>query len=813
MESIVTENNNIIMGLTQDEAAKLKQQWGDNVLPSKENFSWFGIFAGQFKSPLVYILLIAAGISLFFGEYTDVALILMVVSINALMSFYQEYSAQKTLKALNQIISPKIIALRDGQRQEIEVKNLVPGDVVVLGGGDKVPSDGVIIEGDILVSEIILTGESEAVEKAASQQSPIYMGTLVLSGIGLMKVEKIGLTTKIGAISQSLQDIKEVKTPLQEKLETFSKYLAVIIAVVCLMIFVTGVLSGHYQGIEMLKIAIILSVAAIPEGLPIATTVIMTLGMRRILKKHGLVKKLLSIETLGSATVICADKTGTLTEGAMKVVKTDFNESEKAHWVLIFNNNQRSNLEIALWQYAAKQIPQASTLFQQVQRIFHEPFDSQKKYSSTLIKMNGQTVKLLMGAPDIIINFCSLNESEKQNINGKIESWSREGLRLLGLAMKADGDLQEKTQMQWLGLVGLEDPLRPNAHQALMEAKKAGLGFKLITGDYRATAEKIAQKLDVGIKPENIMEGAELETLSMEQLKNRIGEISLFCRTTPLQKLKIIQALQEKGEIVAMTGDGVNDAPALKKADIGVVMANGAEVAKTAGDLILLDNNFHTIVSAIEEGRLVFSNIKKVVGYVLSNSFAEIILIFGSIVFGLPTPLTIIQILWIHLICDGPPDIMLGFENKERDILAQRPEAIGKEEILSGPIKFLILAISSVVGLSALWLFNYYYQNHDLTYGRSIAFATIASVSLVYIFSFKSFQQPLWHKGILFSNKYLWLSVVYGFTLIFLALYVPFFNKILGIEPLGFLDWLKVLSVGLASLLIVETVKKISLKK
>jgi len=634
------------------------------------------------------------------------------------------------------------------------------------------------------------------------------MGTTVISGRGLMLVEKIGQETEMGKLGKSLAELKKEKTPLQIKLEIFAKNLAVFILLVCLFIFVLGVLHKE-NPLAMFKMAVILSISAIPEGLPIAITMILALGMRRILKRQGLVKNLLSIETLGSTSVICTDKTGTLTEGKMKVVKTVLLNKEKALLALTLNNEQRTNLEVAIWDYVKKEKKfDPREVFNKKKRIYEETFDSEKKYSMTINKLEGREIALLMGAPEIIIPFCRLGQEEKNKTLEEIEKLGNQGLRILGVAFKEKGDLKEKKDFSWSGLVAIADPLRKEAKEAILTAQKAGIEVKIVTGDYRKTAERVASGLGFKLEPKNIIEGRELELISEDELKKRIDEIVLFTRVTPHQKQKIIKVLQEKGEVVAMTGDGVNDAPALKKANIGVVVNTASDVAKEAGDLILLDNNFKTIIAACEEGRLIFSNIKKTVGYVLSNSFAEITLIFGAVLLNFPFPLTVAQILWSHLICDGPPDLMLAFEPKENSIMEQRPQELKKEEIMSGFIKFLIFAISLSTGILSLFLFWYFgVKQGNLNLGRTIAFAIVASDNLIYIFAYKNLKKLIIQTENFFQNKYIFLGVTYGFLFLFLAIYLPFLNQVLGTVPLKPAAWLLVFIVGLFATLLIELAK------
>ncbi len=783
-------------------------------MPAKDGPAWPAILFNQFKSPLVYILIIVSSISLFFKEYIDASLILAVIILNAVMGFFQEYSAQKTLSALQKILKPKARVMRDGRLEEIEARFLVPGDIVMLHAGDRVPADGQVIKAtNLLVNEAILTGEEEAVLKTEkNKENLVFMGTTVISGRGQMQVEKIGRLTEIGKIGVKLAEIEEEKTPLQIKLGRFTKNLAIFALIIFLAMFLIGL--GLKQDIlSMFKLSVILSVAVIPEGLPVAITVILALGMRKILKRNGLVKSLVSIETLGSTSVICTDKTGTLTEGIMKVVKVDFPDINKAMLALTLANERKSNLEISLWEYVKRHAEfDPEDFYNQSERIYEEPFDSAKKYNLSINRVGDKQTAFIKGAPEIVLKFCQAGQQEKDKILAQIENWTKQGLKVLGLAVKEQGKLKERSGYVWLGLVGIEDPLRKEVKDAVKEARQAGIKIKIVTGDHKNTAIKVAENLGLNLSVENIIEGAELEALSEKELARRIEKIYLFARITPLQKLRIVEALQKKGEIVAMTGDGVNDALALKKADIGVVVGSASDVAKEASDLVLLDSNFKTIVAACEEGRLIFSNIKKVVAYVLSNSFAVIVLIFGALLFNLPAPLTVVQILWIQLICDGPPDIMLGFEPKDKGIMKEKPKDLKKENILSPSIYALMAGISLITGLASLLFFWYYLKIDNLILARTVVFATMAIVSLVYIFSFKNLKKSVFQAENFWRNKYLFLGSAYGILLIFAAVYLPWLNRVLGTTPLALWHWLIVLATSTFVTLIVEIIKLISVR-
>lgn len=814
MDAKINEEKYNKEGLSEQEVVEKRKQFGFNIIPMGSGFSWFLTLASQFKSPLIYILFFVALISALFGDLIDVVLILSVAVLNVIMGFYQEYSAQKTLKALRSFLKSMALAVRGGERKKIDQKDLVPGDLVLLGEGDKVPADGFLIEGQgLLVNEAVLTGEAEAVAKDLSQkQRRLFMGSLVVSGMGLMRVEKIGLATEIGKISHTLSILKEEKTPFQKKLEIFSRNLALIILIVCCLVFLAGIIFSEVSLWKMFQVAIILSVAAIPEGLPIAMTVIMALGMRRILKRQGLVKKMVSLEALGSVSVILTDKTGTLTEGIMRVMETDFSNQEQAFLTLTLVNNQRDSLENAIWQYLKeKSITGPQEIFSQWPRIFHEPFNSEKKYALTINQNTSGYLACLLGAPEIILSFCSLALTEKEKVLAKIDDYASLGLRVIGVAQKEGQEiniLKDKTNFTWLGFCAIEDPLRESALEAIKKAQLAGIEVKIVTGDYQKTAESIAKKLGLKTGKENILSGQDLEGISDEDLQKNIGKVSVFFRVSPHQKLKIVQALKSGGESVAMVGDGVNDALALKMADVGIVVGGATDVAKETSDLILLDGSFKTIIASIEEGRLAFSNIKKVVAYVLSNSFVEIVLIFGALLLKLPSPLIVAQILWLHLICDGPPDIALSFEKRDGFLMQKKPSDMAKEQILSKAMKFLIVGISLMVGGMALLIFWYLFsQQGNLDLARTVAFLVVGAVDLIYVFSFKNLEKPFFKVERFFANKWLLLSSVYGFGLLLAGTYISFLNKVLGTVPLPAKYWPLVFGVGILAVVLVEIVK------
>jgi Ca2+-transporting ATPase len=799
-------------GLTAAQVLEQRRQYGENRLPSAKRTSAWAIFFGQFKNPLVYIILAAAVISLAVGEYGDCAIIMAVVALDTILGFVQEYQAQQTYIALKGLLKPTTTVIRDGVRQEIEVHELVPGDLVILNAGEHIPGDGQVLKATKLaVEEAILTGESEPVVKTEDEgQNQVYTGTTVLTGRGLMQVTTTGARTELGQIATSLHEEIEDETPLQVRLKAFSHTLTRLVLAITTTIFVVGLISGR-DFLQMLRVSIILAIAAVPEGLLIAVTVILVLGMRKILKRNGLVKRLLAVETLGSVTTICTDKTGTLTEGRMRVTRCEVHDPQRALEVMVYCNDLEGPVDAALWEYAGGQLnDDPQEVADLAERLGVELFSSETKFMMTANRVAGQVTHYLKGAPEIVLGMCDVTEDKRGRALAQVEQWAGEGLRLLGLAYRLDGLLGEHSGYTWLGLVAMEDPIREGVREAITVAQRAGITVKMITGDYRRTAERIAALVGLKARDDQILDGEELAQLGDEDLARRVQDVVVFARIRPRDKLRIVRALQSHGEITAMIGDGVNDAPALKRANIGVVVGSATDVAKETADLILLDNNFRTVVAAIEEGRVIFENIRKVVAYTLSNSFAEVLLIFGAMLLGWPAPLLVAQILWIHLICDGPSDIVLGFEPKEKGIMDEKPKPLS-EPILNRLGLSLIGIISIAGALVGLILFGHYFLAHgDPVEGRSVAFASLAVNSLIYIFAYRSMRRSIFHSGPLSANKPLVATVLGSLLVAIIPFLVPGLRNVLGIVPLHLVDWLLVMGVALGLLVVVEAGKAIS---
>ena len=799
-------------GLSQSEVLERRKAFGENRLPAEKTTSPLTILLAQVKSPLVYIILVAALVSLVAREYGDFAIIMAVVVIDVILGFVQEYQAQKTYTALKGLLKPTTTVLRDGERREVEAWELVPGDLALLSMGEKVPADGRVRESVKLgLDEAILTGEAEPVTKDVGQNA--FMGTTVVAGRGLIQVEKTGPATELGGIATSLQEHVEEDTPLQKRLQAFSRTLTLIVLGFTLAILATGLVMGE-GFLQMLRTSIILAIAAVPEGLLIAVTVILVLGMRKILKRNGLVKRLLAVETLGSVTTICTDKTGTLTEGRMRVSMADLLDADRALQVMVLCNDLEGPVDIALWEHARRLVDgDPQSMVDRSQRLEEELFTSETKYMITAVTgtlLGGQGFNFLKGAPEIVLGMCDIRPEDRARFLAMVDEWAGLGLRLIGLAFRPLAALTDYSGYTWVGLLGLEDPIREGVVSSVQVAHRAGIQVKMITGDYPKTAEHIARRTGLMQEGDRSLEGKDVAALGDTELQAQVRSTSVFARIRPHDKLRIIRALQAQGEITAMIGDGVNDAPALQRANIGVVVGSATDVAKETADLILMDSNFKTIVAAIEEGRIIFQNIRKVVAYTLSNSFAEVLAIFVAMILGWPPPLLVAQILWIHLICDGPSDIVLGFEPVEKGIMDEPPRSLS-EPILNRLGLSLIGVISVSSAAAVLFLFHHMYAAHgNAVEGRSIVFASFALNSMVYIFAYRSMRRPLWKMNPLSANMPLVYAVAAGIAMAVLPFLVPGLRSLLGIVPLSLGEWLLVAGIALGLLGVVEIGKWIS---
>lgn len=796
-------------GLTKKEAEKLLIQVGHNVLPEQPPPSDLSIFLFQLKNPLVYVLLFAGFITLFLKHFPDTIIILLAVFINTILGFIQERKANKALYALKKLITQKAEVIRGGKRKKIASSFLVPGDIVILGQGARVPADGELVFANrFYLDEAILTGESVPVTKKQGEE--VYMGTIVSSGQGIMRIKATGTNSKIGGIARKIQEVKE-DTPLGRQLNNFSKKIVVLVLGLIVFIFVIGVVRGKGL-IEMVTTVVALAVSSIPEGLLVSLTVVLAIGMQRILKRRGLVRKLASAETLGSVTTICVDKTGTLTQGRMQVVDVVGNKEGLAKQVVLANDLD-DPLVIAAFEWGRGII---KDFIQEHQRLDSIPFSSKERFFVSLNEWTKNTNMMFVnGAPDVLLQWANISKDEKREIESKINELTSQGKRIIGFASKeapaAKKELSPediKGNLTWVGMLALSDPVRPSVKEALQLAKEAGIGIIVITGDYPNTSEFVLSELGMPVSKKEIITGDSLEELSVEELSEKVKTVRLFARTTPEQKLKIVEALKRNGEIVAMMGDGVNDAPAIHKADIGIVVNEASDVARESADLVLLDSNFATIVAAVEEGRGMFENIRKIILYLLSDAFAEIVLIVGGIVLGLPLPVTAIQIIWINLVSDGFPNLALTIDPKRSGIMKEKPRPTS-EQLVNNWMLSLIAIVSLTAGLITLLVFIVTYKvTGDITLARSMSFVTLGLNSLAYVFSVRSLMVPFW-KNRLFENKWLIIAVMAGFGLQLLPFITETSRTFFGVTNLGILNWVIAISLSIVVFFIVEVFKMV----
>ncbi|MCK4453737.1 HAD-IC family P-type ATPase [Candidatus Parcubacteria bacterium] len=859
-------------GLSNEEMVERQKKFGLNKLPEEKHLSKIEIFFEQFKSPLIYILIIAGIGTAIFQLYTDSIVILAAVVLNTIFGYFQENKASQALRALKKVVKVEARVIREGRERKINAEFLVPGDIIVLSAGDRIPADGRLIENyGLRINESPLTGEWLPAKKTtdilpqktsvADRDNMVYMGCIIEDGKGRAVITEIAKNTEIGKVASLLKETKEEKTPLQKRIALLSKKIGLVITIISVYIFLAGLIKQQ-SPLEMFEVAVAVAVAAIPEGLPIAVTVILALGMTRILKRKGLVRKLLAAETLGSTSLIATDKTLTLTEGKMEateIVSLDSKISLKniKNPVLFkkqANKEQLLALQTAvlcseafvenpqdlypLWQIQGKPTDKAFVLAgarlglekPKIEKEFLEidkiPFNSKNKFIATLRQKNKkENILYVSGAPEKIISFSShllvnnrnkiLNEKLKDELNKKLEGLTKKGLRVVATAHKKIQNpkskiynLEEEVKdLTFLGFITLKDPVREEVKEAMKTCIQAGMKPIIVTGDHKLTAKAVAQEIGFKIKEKNIIEGKELDEFSDEKLERKIKDIQVYARVEPEHKLRIIQAWQKKGEVVAMTGDGINDAPALKKADIGVALGSGTDCAKEVSDLILLTDNFNIIVAAIEEGRAIIDNIRKVITYLLSSSFTETILIGVSIVLGLPLPVIAVQILWVNLIEDGLPSIALTFEPKEKDLMKRKPQ--GKDSpLLTKEMKALIFIIGLITDILLLGLFLWLlkYSHYEIQHIQSIIFAALAIDSLFYIFSCKSLRKNIWHINLL-SNKFLIFAWIAGFFALLASLYLPVLQTFLRTVPLNSYDWKLILGVGFSNLILIEATK------
>ncbi len=821
---------------------------GHNVLKEAPEKNALQRFLAQLNDPLIFILFIAASISMLLGEYSDTLIILSVILVNALVGVIQEGKAQRALHALKEMSSPKALLIKDGNTTEIPAADLIPGDEVLLDAGRQVPADLLITESNCLkIEESALTGESLPVEKDTHTHNRAYLSTNVTYGRGKGTVTAIGMDTEIGKIASLINEAPAESTPLQKRLSDLGKLLSILSIALCALLFLIAIIQ-HRNVMEMLITAISLAVAAVPEGLAAIVTMVLALSVSRMVKVNTIVKKLPSVETLGCVSVVCSDKTGTLTQNKMSVTAcyTDGRLlppeelSREAHRSFIEGfalcNDASARIgdptELALLDMAAGLHVYRPVLETRLPRIDEIPFDSDRKMMTTLHRMGSSSVSYTKGSPDEILKRCThirldgkvvpFTPSHKQKIRNAIKEMSSRALRVLALAMRTGDRKATEKELIFIGLAGMKDPIRPGVAEAVESCQEAGVKVVMITGDRVDTAYAIAGELSIADSMSQCMTGSQLDHLPDAEFKKAVRNIRVFAQVSPSHKTKIVRALKETGNVVAMTGDGVNDAPSLKSADVGIAMGKaGTDVAKNASDIILTDDNFATIVKAIEQGRSIYANIKKSVLFLLSSNFGEIITMLTAILFGFASPLKPSHILWINLITDSLPALSLGVDCSDTSHFMKRPPRPKDENLfadgglsctvfyglLIGFISisaFLYLPIQTLrasgIAITPSHIRELLLLPDILTRSQTYAFTVLGMSQLFHAIGMRDVDCSLFRMKH-FTNKLMMLAVVLGIALQALVTTVPYFIKAFGTVPLSFSDWKMLLLLAAMPLL------------
>ena len=858
-KEVFEELNTSEKGLSQAEAEHRLQEYGPNAIEEAAKIHPLQILARQFKSPLVWILIVAMIISLVVKEYTDFYVILAIVILNAILGFIQEYKAEEAIAALKKMISLKAIVIRNGVQKEIDATELVPGDLLILETGEKIAADARLIEMiNIETQEAALTGESVPVKKSitffkkdlavADRTNMIFSSTIITKGRGKAIVTATGMKTEIGKIAKLIKEAVPEATPLQKKLAHLSEFLGIAVIAIALIVFGAGVFYGNPM-FDMFLAAVALAVAAIPEGLPAVVTASLAMGVKRMASRNALVRKLPSVETLGACTVICSDKTGTLTHNEMTVKKIYANDEvievsgsgyapegrfsrnpdqfKKLLLAGLLNNNASLKKEDGTWEVigdpteaalltsAKKANLDVEDLQLRCKRAGEIEFTSERKRMTTVNKVGTKYIAHTKGAPEVVLSLCNrmlidgkivrISRQQKEKILEKNEEFAKNALRVLGFAYKeVEGKVKTSDiehNMIFLGLQAMIDPPRTEAKEAIQKCATEGIKVVMITGDHKTTAIAIAREL--GLKGKAIT-GLDLDKL--ENFEEMVEEIVVYARVNPAHKMKIIEALKKKKHIVAMTGDGVNDAPALKKADIGIAMGiTGTDVAKEASDMILADDNFASIVNAVEEGRKIFDNIKKFVEYLLSSNMGEVLTIFIGILLHMPLPLIAIQILWINLVTDGAPALALSAEPAEPRLMRRAPRKV-EEKIVNKRRGIMIFFIGIIMMLGTLGIFQWYNPEVSLAYAQTMAFTTLMMYQMFNVLNQRSEDYSIFSIGI-FTNKYLWFAIALSVGLQVAVVHIPFMNSIFSTVSIRAIDWLYTILISSSVLIFGEIVK------
>ncbi len=863
-------------GLTDKEAKQRLSQHGLNKLAEEEKINKFKILLHQFTSPLIYILLVAGVVTIFLEEYIDSGVIFSVVILNAIIGFIQEFKAEESVRALKKMVVPKAKVLRNGNEKEINSEELVPGDIVMLASGVRVPADLRLFKTiELRIDESMLTGESIPVDKITSlirednltpgdQKNMTFMGTIVVNGRAKGLVVETGHRTFLGQIAKEVREVLEIKTPLQNRLMHFAKLIGIVVTAFSAIVFMAGTMLGE-KASEMFMTAVATAVSAIPEGLPVAVTITMAIGVARMARRNSIIRKLPAVETLGSTTVIGSDKTGTLTKNEMTVklifdgkhtyeatgsgyeprgellldgMPLEARDLKNLLHVLrigllcnesnIYEENGQYKVdgdptEGALIVSALKASLKPETEKEKYQQITIIPFESDYGYMATLHKHRGKKIIFVKGAPERVLDMCiediqgeKIKASEILNI---ASNFAQEGLRVLAFAYKIASDETEELthreieSLTFVGLQGMIDPPRPEVISAIDGCKKAGIRVVMITGDHSVTAVAIAKKLGIGSGDYKVLAGKDIEALSDRELFNKVKDISVYARVSPQHKLRITQQLLKHGDIVAITGDGVNDAPALKAAHIGIAMGkSGTDVAKEASDMVLTDDNFASIFAAVEEGRVVYENIKKVTLFLVSCGFGELVAIIVTILIGYPIPYIPAQILWLNLVTNGLQDIALAFEPAEKGILA-RPPRNPEEGILSSLMIQRTFLMGMVLAAGTLFIFiSNLNSGVPLGRARTLALTTMVFFQFYQAFNCRSEKQSIFTTSP-FSNPFLLYSMIAAFLAQLSVIYVPALQWVFRTEPITINEWLQILMVSVTVIIVVEIDKWIRRQK
>ncbi|TYO97456.1 calcium-transporting P-type ATPase, PMR1-type [Desulfallas thermosapovorans] len=868
-----------VKGLTDHEARNRLERLGPNTLERGPDVAMWQMFLNQFKDFMVLVLLAATAISGFLGEWSDAVTISIIVLLNAVLGVVHEYRAERSMEALRELASPEARVIRNGMERKIPAAELVPGDIVLLEAGDRVPADIRLTQTvDLAAVEAVLTGESTPVRKhtrpleqaagPADAANMVFMGTALTRGRGQGIVVATGMATEMGQIAGMIQEAEQESTPLQKRLAQLGRGLVFFCLAVCAMVVVVGVLRGEavYQ---MFLTGVSLAVAAIPEGLPAIVTVALAIGVQRMIRKHAIIRRLPAVETLGCATFICSDKTGTLTQNEMTVRRVylsgrelevsgegydpkgkftgdaapggpDFDKLMKLAALCnnatlyrdsisiggLFRKNSPAResawkiagdpTEGALLVLAAKAGFWRERLEKKARRLAEIPFDSERKRMTVIYQEAGKIEALVKGAPDVVLKLCThylrngrpvpLDARSRAAVLEANSAMADGALRVLGLAYrelpgKFDAERVEAGDVErdlvFVGLAGMIDPPRPSAISAVHTCRRAGIRVAMITGDHQLTAQAVAREMGIAGRDSRVITGEQLEQMSDEELAAVAENVHVYARVSPRHKLRIVRALKRQGHVVAMTGDGVNDAPAIKEADIGIAMGiTGTDVTREASAMVLADDNFTSIVAAVEEGRGIYDNIRKFIRYLLSCNVGEVLVMFLAVLGGMPLPLLPIQILWMNLVTDGLPAMALGVDPIDRDIM-RRPPRDPEESIFSNGLAWRIISSGAVIAVLTLAVFALSYSGgHDVDLARTMAFNTLVFLQLFYVFSCRSEYFTIWELGFQ-SNPHLLLAVLISAGLQMGVNYIPFLQPIFHTVPLSLHQWMMVIGVAL----------------